>query len=53
MRTVWVVYIVQSYNVVRPVCFLADKFWAKKLRACCLCGLLKTEEMCVTLPYFA
>ena len=28
-----------------PRTFLTDKLWYKKLRACCLCGLLKTAEM--------
>jgi hypothetical protein len=28
-----------------PRNFLTEKFWYKKLRACCLCGLLKTQEM--------
>ena len=28
-----------------PRTFLTDKFWYKKLRACCLCGLLKTPDM--------
>ena len=28
-----------------PRNFLTEKFWYKKLRACCLCGLLKTQPM--------
>ena len=28
-----------------PRSFLTDKSWHKKLRACCICGLLKTQDM--------
>lgn len=35
----------QRAKHVVPREFLTDKFWQKKLRACCLCGLLKTEAM--------